>query len=50
VDPYEPLLPAKRNEKFATNLEKALDAGTRDAPQIRAALEREPSKTQLGMS
>jgi pyruvate dehydrogenase (quinone) len=47
VDPYEPLLPAKRNEKFASNFEKALEAGTRDGPQIRAALEREPSKTQL---
>ena len=47
VDPYEPLLPAKRIEKYAENLEKALDKGTRDAPQIRAALEREPSRTQL---
>jgi len=47
VDPYEPLLPAKRIEKYAENLEKALDEGTRDAPQIRAALEREPSRTQL---
>jgi len=47
VDPYEPLLPAKRIEKFAHNLEKALDAGTRDAPQIREALNREPSRTQL---
>jgi thiamine pyrophosphate-dependent acetolactate synthase large subunit-like protein len=47
VDPYEPLLPAKRIEKFARNLQKALDAGTRDAEQIRAALAREPSRTQL---
>ena len=47
VDPSEPLLPAKRIEKFARNLEKALADGTRDAPQIRAALEREPSRTQL---
>ena len=47
VDPYEPLLPAKRIEKYAENLEKALDEGTRDAPQIRAALKREPSRTQL---
>jgi pyruvate dehydrogenase (quinone) len=47
VDPYEPLLPAKRIEKYAENLEKALDEGTRDAPQIREALEREPSRTQL---
>ncbi|HEV7610210.1 MAG TPA: thiamine pyrophosphate-dependent enzyme [Steroidobacteraceae bacterium] len=47
VDPHEPLLPAKRIEKFARNLEKAMEAGTRDAPEIRAALEREPSRTQL---
>ena len=47
VDPYEPLLPAKRIEKFAQNLEKALEEGTRDAEQIRAALAREPSRTQL---
>ena len=47
VDPYEPLLPAKRIEKFAQNLEKALAAGTRDAEEIRAALAREPSRTQL---
>jgi pyruvate dehydrogenase (quinone) len=47
VDPYEPLLPAKRIEKYAVNLEKALDVGTRDGPQIREALEREPSRTQL---
>jgi pyruvate dehydrogenase (quinone) len=47
VDPYEPLLPAKRIEKYARNLEKALDAGTRDAPRIREALQREPSRTQL---
>jgi pyruvate dehydrogenase (quinone) len=47
VDPSEPLLPAKRIDKYARNLEKALNAGTRDAPEIRAALEREPSRTQL---
>ncbi len=47
VDPYEPVLPPKRIEKYARNLEKALDEGTRDAPQIRAALEHEPSKTLL---
>jgi thiamine pyrophosphate-dependent acetolactate synthase large subunit-like protein len=47
VDPYEPLLPAKRIEKFAQNLEHALDLGTPDAPAIRAALAREPSRTQL---
>jgi pyruvate dehydrogenase (quinone) len=47
VDPHEPLLPAKRIEKYAKNLEKALDEGTRDAEKIRAALAREPSRTQL---
>ncbi|HEU4590194.1 MAG TPA: thiamine pyrophosphate-dependent enzyme, partial [Steroidobacteraceae bacterium] len=47
VDPHEPLLPAKRIEKYAQNLQKALDAGTRDAQEIRAALAREPSRTQL---
>jgi thiamine pyrophosphate-dependent acetolactate synthase large subunit-like protein len=47
VDPYEPLLPAKRNEKYAANLEKALHEGTRDSDQIEAALKREPSRTQL---
>ncbi len=47
VDPFEPLLPAKRIEKYAQNLEKALDAGTRDGPEIRQALQREPSRTQL---
>lgn len=47
VDPFEPLLPAKRVEKFAQNLEHALDHGTPDAPAIRAALAREPSRTQL---
>jgi pyruvate dehydrogenase (quinone) len=47
VDPSEPLLPAKRIEKYAQNLDKALAAGTRQAPEIRAALRREPSRTQL---
>jgi pyruvate dehydrogenase (quinone) len=47
VDPHEPLLPAKRIEKYAANLDKVLHEGTRDAPEIRAALEREPSRTQL---
>lgn len=47
VDPHEPLLPAKRIEKYAKNLEKALDCGTRDAEEIRAALARDPSRSQL---
>jgi pyruvate dehydrogenase (quinone) len=47
VDANEPLLPAKRIEKFAKNLESALERGTRDGESIRAALVREPSRTQL---
>jgi pyruvate dehydrogenase (quinone) len=47
VDPHEPLLPPKRIEKYAKNLDQALAAGTRDAPAIREALERDPSRTQL---
>ena len=47
VDPHEPLLPAKRIDKYAENMEKALEAGTRDALEIKKALEREPSRTQL---
>lgn len=47
VDPYEPLLPPKRIDKYAENLEKALDKGTEDSGQINQALKREPSKTLL---
>ncbi len=47
VDPNEPLLPPKRMEKYADNLEKALDRGTPGAERIRAALKREPSRTML---
>jgi pyruvate dehydrogenase (quinone) len=47
VDPHEPLLPAKRIDQYAENMEKALEAGTRDALEIKKALEREPSRTQL---
>ncbi|MFV1919097.1 thiamine pyrophosphate-dependent enzyme [Sphingomonas sp. MJ1 (PH-R8)] len=47
VDPDEPLLPPKRIEKYAKNLEKALDEGTPGAAQIRAALAREPARTML---
>jgi hypothetical protein len=47
VDPHEPLLPPKRIEKYADNLVKVLHEGTRDAPEIMAALQREPSHTQL---
>jgi pyruvate dehydrogenase (quinone) len=47
VDANEPLLPPKRMEKYAENLSKALGRGTAGAAQIRAALEREPARTQL---
>lgn len=47
VDPSEPLLPPKRIEKYVRNLDAALEAGTRDAERIRAALAREPYRTQL---
>jgi pyruvate dehydrogenase (quinone) len=48
VDPNEPLLPPKRMPKYVENLEKkALEAGTPGAAQIRAALQREPSRSQL---
>jgi TPP-dependent trihydroxycyclohexane-1,2-dione (THcHDO) dehydratase len=47
VDPDEPLLPPKRMPKYAENLEKALEKGTAGAEQIRAALDREPYRTQL---
>jgi pyruvate dehydrogenase (quinone) len=47
VDPNDPLLPPKRMPKYVENLEKALDAGTPGAEQIRAALAREPARSQL---
>jgi pyruvate dehydrogenase (quinone) len=47
VDPDEPLLPPKRIEKYARNLEKALDAGTAGAERIRQSLSREPIRTML---
>jgi pyruvate dehydrogenase (quinone) len=47
VDPNEPLLPPRRMEKYADNLERALDRGTPGARDIRAALQREPSRTLL---
>lgn len=47
VDPNEPLLPAKRIEKYAQNLDKGLKRGTAGADDIRHALTREPSRTQL---
>jgi pyruvate dehydrogenase (quinone) len=47
VDPHEPLLPPKRMQKYVENLEKALNRGTPGATEIRAAMQREPSRTQL---
>lgn len=47
VDPNDPLLPPKRIEKYASNLEKALDQGTPGAEEIRQALAREPALTML---
>jgi pyruvate dehydrogenase (quinone) len=47
VDPHEPLLPPKRMQKYAENLERALDRGTAGADHIRAALKREPARTLL---
>lgn len=47
VDPNEPLLPPKRIEKYAKNLEKVLEEGTPCAEKIRDALSREPSITML---
>jgi pyruvate dehydrogenase (quinone) len=47
VDPNEPLLPPKRNEKFARNLEKALEAGTPGAAEIRSILQEEPARTMM---
>jgi thiamine pyrophosphate-dependent acetolactate synthase large subunit-like protein len=47
VDPNEPLLPPKRMEKYAANLDKALDKGTAGAEEIRMALKREPARTML---
>lgn len=47
VDPNEPLLPPKRIEKYAENLDNVLAKGTPGAEQIRAAMSREPSLTML---
>jgi pyruvate dehydrogenase (quinone) len=47
VDPNEPLLPPKRIEKYAKNLEKSLSEGTLGADAIRQALSREPALTML---
>jgi pyruvate dehydrogenase (quinone) len=47
VDPNEPLLPPIRMPKYVENLEKALDAGTPGADQIRTTLTHQPYARQL---
>jgi thiamine pyrophosphate-dependent acetolactate synthase large subunit-like protein len=47
VDPNDPLLPPKRMEKYAKNLEKALRAGTPGREEIERALAEEPAHTML---
>jgi thiamine pyrophosphate-dependent acetolactate synthase large subunit-like protein len=47
VDPNDPLLPPKRMEKYAKNLEKALRAGTPGRKEIERALAEEPARTML---
>ncbi len=47
VDPNEPLLPPKRNEKFVDNLHKALKKGTPGRHDIERALREEPARTML---
>jgi pyruvate dehydrogenase (quinone) len=47
IDPNEPLLPPKRMEKYAKNLEKVLKQGTAGSENIRRALQQEPARTML---
>jgi thiamine pyrophosphate-dependent acetolactate synthase large subunit-like protein len=47
VDPNEPLLPPKRREQYAKNMEKALQAGTAGGEDIERALHEEPARTML---
>jgi pyruvate dehydrogenase (quinone) len=47
IDPNEPLLPPKRIDKYAKNLEKALKKGTPGSDEIRKALEKEPARSML---
>lgn len=48
VDANEPLLPPKRIEQYAQNLQRALEQGTPGAHEIRRALAEEPARTMLG--
>jgi pyruvate dehydrogenase (quinone) len=47
VDPDEPLLPPRRIEKYARNMEQALERGTPGVDRIRQALAREPQVNML---
>jgi pyruvate dehydrogenase (quinone) len=47
IDPNEPLLPPKRIEKYAANLQKVLSEGTAGAGEIQRALAAEPARTML---
>jgi pyruvate dehydrogenase (quinone) len=47
IDPNDPLLPPKRMEEYAKNLEKALQAGTPGREKIEQALAEEPAHTML---
>lgn len=47
VDSHEPLLPPKRIEKYAQNLEKAIERGTPDGPELLERLAEEPAETML---
>jgi thiamine pyrophosphate-dependent acetolactate synthase large subunit-like protein len=47
VDPNEPLLPPKRVEKYADNMEKALAQGTAGAHEIRQSLKQQPARSML---
>ncbi len=47
INPNDPLLPPKRMEEYAKNLEKALQAGTPGREKIEQALAEEPAHTML---
>jgi pyruvate dehydrogenase (quinone) len=47
IDSNEPLLPPKRIQRYARNIEKALQKNTDGKDAIRRALEQEPARTML---
>ncbi|HEX2541282.1 MAG TPA: thiamine pyrophosphate-dependent enzyme [Caldimonas sp.] len=47
IDPNEPLLPPKRREKYARNLQQALERGTEEHEAIAQALAEEPARSML---